>query len=329
MKTLDCSSNSQMGSGRREKSIPEDIIFNILKELPVKSLLRFKCVCKQWRSITEDPYFVDSHRIRSHVRPGGINILSCEDNRPSNIFYLINPDGLLPLPIPKEIYGSGVDYWKKPQQVEGLVCFGDSHIWNPSTRKCIILPPPPPNTKRCILGFDTSNKKYKVLGIGCTCIRMNKEELEQIIEANICTLGQTSCWRKLDGFPEKFDSIRGWCCVGGVIYCMFTNTILAFGLSQEKFHMLPFPDDFVDNGNISSMIIEVKGRLGLFGFNGISYAIWTLEDFENNKYWQKHYLTSIPVTLTRNSPVVRPVVDSIHTDEIEGNIEILGFGIDH
>lgn len=124
MKTLDCSYNTQMGS-RVIKSIPEDVIFNILKELPAKSLLRFNCVCKQWRCIIEDPYFVDSHRIRSHVRPGGINILSSE-NKP-NIFYLINPDGegnAVPSKIAKEIYCSRVDYWKKPQQVEGLVCFG-------------------------------------------------------------------------------------------------------------------------------------------------------------------------------------------------------------
>ncbi|KAK0600537.1 hypothetical protein LWI29_015974 [Acer saccharum] len=35
---------------KRNLHIPDDIIFNILRRLPPKSLARFKCVCKSWQS---------------------------------------------------------------------------------------------------------------------------------------------------------------------------------------------------------------------------------------------------------------------------------------
>lgn len=118
--------------------------------------MRFKCACNQWRSMIEDPTFVDSHRIRSHVRPGGIDLLHCLGNYPS--FSILHPDGegnLVPLQFPGDIdrgrydewsrsrysYEDSLSYWKDTSQVEGLVCFGDSYIWNPSTRKITRLPP--------------------------------------------------------------------------------------------------------------------------------------------------------------------------------------------
>ncbi|KAH0652478.1 hypothetical protein KY289_030156 [Solanum tuberosum] len=41
--------------------MPNDITFNILLKLNVKSLLRFKCVCKSWCSLIEDPQFIKQH----------------------------------------------------------------------------------------------------------------------------------------------------------------------------------------------------------------------------------------------------------------------------
>ena len=40
---------------------PEIVLFHILPKLPGKSLLRFKCVCKQWRSIITSPLFANIH----------------------------------------------------------------------------------------------------------------------------------------------------------------------------------------------------------------------------------------------------------------------------
>ncbi|XP_027177637.1 putative F-box protein At1g32420 [Coffea eugenioides] len=46
--------------------IPEEIIFDVLSKLPVKTLVRFCCVSKSWRNlITSDPVFIYSHLQKS------------------------------------------------------------------------------------------------------------------------------------------------------------------------------------------------------------------------------------------------------------------------
>ncbi|KAM7502967.1 hypothetical protein LguiB_001871 [Lonicera macranthoides] len=41
--------------------IPTEIIVNILSWLPLRSLLRFRCVCKSWCSLISSPNFIDIH----------------------------------------------------------------------------------------------------------------------------------------------------------------------------------------------------------------------------------------------------------------------------
>ncbi|KAL3721378.1 hypothetical protein ACJRO7_033809 [Eucalyptus globulus] len=42
-------------------NLPQDVVDEILKRLPVASLLQFKCVCWSWRSAIDDPRFVTLH----------------------------------------------------------------------------------------------------------------------------------------------------------------------------------------------------------------------------------------------------------------------------
>ncbi|XP_039157315.1 putative F-box protein At3g16210 [Eucalyptus grandis] len=42
--------------------LPHDAVVQILKRLPVRSLLRFRCVCRSWRSTIDGPSFVDLYQ---------------------------------------------------------------------------------------------------------------------------------------------------------------------------------------------------------------------------------------------------------------------------
>ncbi|XP_030444930.2 F-box/kelch-repeat protein At3g06240 [Syzygium oleosum] len=48
-------------SSAMAENITEDIIIDILSRLPVKSLMRFKCVSKRWWSLISDQHFVKLH----------------------------------------------------------------------------------------------------------------------------------------------------------------------------------------------------------------------------------------------------------------------------
>ncbi|KAG4401855.1 hypothetical protein GLYMA_02G079600v4 [Glycine max] len=47
--------------GVRSVFLPQELIIEILLRLPVKSLVRFKCVCRLWLSLISDPSFAISH----------------------------------------------------------------------------------------------------------------------------------------------------------------------------------------------------------------------------------------------------------------------------
>ncbi|KAI3901385.1 hypothetical protein MKW92_032255 [Papaver armeniacum] len=71
----------QYGDSSRVVMGIESLLFEILSRLPVKSLMRFKCVCKQWQSlIHKDRSFIDLHFTRSKtscnftVGGGGISL---------------------------------------------------------------------------------------------------------------------------------------------------------------------------------------------------------------------------------------------------------------
>ena len=57
--------------------LPHAIIINILKRLPVKSLLRFQTVCKDWRNLIKTKSFINEHYLHSaHKNP----LLICDSN---------------------------------------------------------------------------------------------------------------------------------------------------------------------------------------------------------------------------------------------------------
>ncbi|XP_019240913.1 PREDICTED: F-box protein At5g65850-like isoform X2 [Nicotiana attenuata] len=128
----------KMNSTGRKLSIPQEIMYEIFSWLPVKSLVRFKCVTKFCNSLATESDFLNIHVRRSMTRPGGTEFFSHE-TRP--VFYTTGQieDGRASaslLQIDDFYYHapaySGLDY------VNGLFCFwgptfaGPAAIFNPS-----------------------------------------------------------------------------------------------------------------------------------------------------------------------------------------------------
>ncbi|KAL6888849.1 hypothetical protein ACP4OV_009875 [Aristida adscensionis] len=69
------SKKKKMASKKRKRKaispapeLPDEIVAQILVRLPVKSLLRFKSVCKAWRATISDPFFTRAHLRSSAAR---------------------------------------------------------------------------------------------------------------------------------------------------------------------------------------------------------------------------------------------------------------------
>ncbi|KAI3861704.1 hypothetical protein MKW92_011711, partial [Papaver armeniacum] len=110
-------------------------LYEILVRLPVKSLLQVKRVCKHWRSVVRDPYFVGLHYTRSITSSPKLLIFV---NRKFLFSVDLFEGGVLldqmKLQLSSEGYFDLVDILNP---VNGLVCFRKSRdkvlIYNPST----------------------------------------------------------------------------------------------------------------------------------------------------------------------------------------------------
>ncbi|KAM3249302.1 hypothetical protein P3L10_011071 [Capsicum annuum] len=72
--------------------MPNDITLQILLKLPIILLLRFKCICKSWRSLIEDSQFIKLYcnSSKKDVNRHKIFITDGEYNNNDNYFYSLD-----------------------------------------------------------------------------------------------------------------------------------------------------------------------------------------------------------------------------------------------
>ena len=144
---------------QKKDHLPHDVVLNILVRLPVKSVLRFRCVSKTWDSSITTPSFISTH----------LNLnLNNNNNNNNSLACLITPTISLGFPfiitIPSFIGGydhafNRISEYPIPSafprihlacSCNGLVCLyrftkastnaNSIYLWNPSIRKFKRLP---------------------------------------------------------------------------------------------------------------------------------------------------------------------------------------------
>ncbi|KAI8526937.1 hypothetical protein RHMOL_Rhmol12G0037600 [Rhododendron molle] len=119
--------------------IPDQIVLEILSRLPIRFLLRFRCVCKVWRSTISHPKFTFSlpryRQIASRTRDGTLYSIDHNEASSSDLIFkpmLNNNNNLDASSINRlfiRILGS----------CNGLLLvsqYSDLYLWNPSTGQC-------------------------------------------------------------------------------------------------------------------------------------------------------------------------------------------------
>ncbi|XP_027099221.1 putative F-box protein At3g23960 [Coffea arabica] len=251
-------------------SISEEILLQILQEIPAKSLMSFKCVSRHWCSMIEGQEFVDAFRVGSHKR--GTKLLvrkSCSqdimiDGRRKNYdFFLVNlqDKSVVPLAAPVILQ---TNQFILGQPVEGLVCCNNI-IWNPTMNETITLPQRNPSSdlKKVIenmtiqagkhswsissdycLGFEVSIKKYKVFSITHVDVGMGLSTVstENLSYAEVLTLGSNNFWKNTKcSLPQELCKIFGfvdnYCSINGIIYMIIR---LRISSSVPEYRILSF-----------------------------------------------------------------------------------------
>ncbi|PHU10063.1 hypothetical protein BC332_21923 [Capsicum chinense] len=178
--------------------LPEQIVEEILSRLPLRSLLRFKCLSKIWEALILDPYF---HKMMMHQSP--------DSNSQKLLIRKMFGDTA---PSRFKFYSSSLSTFEDVQQLDpplthyvgryhifssfdGLVLLAADtqlFLWNPLTRETVLLPYTEYNIIYTSfgLGYDDATDGYKILKLN---MRL-KHSME------ILTL-KTGFWREICNHP--------------------------------------------------------------------------------------------------------------------------------
>ncbi|XP_074326133.1 putative F-box protein At1g47790 [Apium graveolens] len=290
--------------------LPEEIMFEILSWLPVKSLVRFKSVCKLWRSIISNNIFIRTHLANSKNKGVILNYRSDL----TEIAGIADYDYI-------EVHDTHQDsvklYHLPPRETsiiyinsfDGLVCLynydgGVIYIWNPATRRFKILPSPNKefsNVRAFVgLGFDPICNDYKILRI--VFRRLVSSFGQRLLQAELYSANADS-WkeipiseslREFHPFSTKIVHAKT-----GVLYLESHTELLAFDLHREVFQLYPLPklchivrSQVLDyEGNVTMIFESIDKSVSLYMLDDA--MSWTkMFSFEDDLklIWVGHYL---------------------------------------
>ncbi|CAM8921453.1 unnamed protein product [Rhodiola kirilowii] len=285
-----------MSESEEERELPElphDVIVDILSRLHCKSLVKFRCVSKQWNSL-----------IRSHKFAKLQFSRSIGD---TNRFELIYQEDVPPLL-------AGVDIDNDADLIgecNGLICFllmkRDQRsflLWNPTTRECKevrkhdvanlvdvgcmfdfdIKTTSDTNHRPDMYGFryDSSSDGYKIVRFVGDCV---------VVDVEIYMVGSRT-WRKIEHpisgmiciFRDDF-RLDNCAFLNGAIhwfaYKYDTNdtAILRFDLGKEELEELT-PPPYLSKSYYISEVLVLGGKLVLPNkINDIEMDIWVMNEY--------------------------------------------------
>ncbi|XP_058214526.1 F-box/kelch-repeat protein At3g23880-like [Rhododendron vialii] len=210
--------SNQSTVARATFHLPFEITIEILSRLPVKSLLRFKSVCKTWYDLIKTHYFISKHlQTQSTLNSTSLLVTTYNGKTKNHAVSLVSNDGPIILDFPflkrrkftlRSREYSGKSYFSIVGICNGLVCmnltpFGYPLVLcNPSTRQFRELPSSEwqhynghVRVKRVSFGFGfhASANDYKLIRIVLYSSRME----EASIQADLYVM-RTGTWRKID-----------------------------------------------------------------------------------------------------------------------------------
>ncbi|CAH9142002.1 unnamed protein product [Cuscuta epithymum] len=309
--------------------LPLEIISDVLKRLPVKSLIRFQSVCNLWKNLLKSPSFIASHLDHSNREnltiifrriPYSFTLLYCLDGNMQPIQVRNNPF---------------IDRFKSLEVVgccNGLLCIQTRqlgklpslYLWNPAIREVREVPRSRPSTNLCYMtslgfAFCPTVKDYKIV-----IPYVTPSDVEYGFE--VYSLATTS-WKNIKIPRLKEGHILTECITSNGSMFWFatkrivagqyhgednTNLIASLYLAMDEFRLIP-PPPLLENRIAKLTVYENK--LAVFHYSqpfmntgNTSIDLWVIEEGINGS-WSKiltcnpypHFVK--PLTIWRNQIV--------------------------
>ncbi|KAL7109504.1 hypothetical protein ACP275_06G179300 [Erythranthe tilingii] len=296
------------------ETLPEEIIEQILLNLPVRSLLKFTSVSKSWRSLISSNRFIEAHLEFSRKDPNFTHYRTISTLPPPR-------NGVNHCSLPSLFNGNGhatdavdvdfpFDFSDKSVRVmgscNGLVCI--------VTHEAHLLM----NTIICAFkygfGFDESTRDYKVLLV-CCVFRRDSSRCETMVKVYSLS---TNSWKRIEFVVEDSHGIdvSGIFVSGKLHWCKIikpepnsTFDIDSFDLGSEVWGNVAQPPSCVETGfYVSQSLGVVDGCLCVFyNHPGIGVDVWVMKEYGVSESWAK--IVTVPdihLPLMSNPSIHKP-----------------------
>ncbi|KAL3506371.1 hypothetical protein ACH5RR_031753 [Cinchona calisaya] len=309
-------------------NIPDELIFEVLTYLPVKSLVRFKCVSKSWHILISSPQFIKNHLAKSREND--------EYAHHRVIFHTLEPNlkqccinSVLHAPL--DIESIDVDDPMRDHYYKGFVssCNGlfcivvdveQIFLWNPALRKSRKLPKLP------IMGGKTKNlrKKRRRMVYGYGYDELN-DDYKVVYYRNcgwdsrvhVYSLKRNS-WRRIGDFNKGVPSDQwGHFSNGNLHWIVNRDKIVSFDMAKETFGEVQLPK-FEEETTDWSLEV-VSGTLALYQyFRRYRVDVWIMKEYGVGDSWTRvvfishsndingleRYLFCLPVFHSKNGEIL-------------------------
>lgn len=286
---------------------PRDVLVPIFARLPVKSILRFRCLSKGLHSLFIDENFITKHTDLNNKEDDDENVYLIYRHfcgYPTSQFkYLLHYAGTfeehMRFQCPFSRYNHNVGV---VGSCKGLMCLYacPNHVllWNPLIRRFLRLPeasvPEGINGLHVCahgFGFDPRNKDYRVVRV------MYRKRIDGSVivpgEAEIYGL-RKGCWRKAkNSGPTLFIPVgesSSQACVNGVVHWIaenddnrFRRSLVSFDMCDEVFGLMELPDEVMPVS-----IAACRGSLLVLGDEpGQTCCVWVMKEYGVAESWTK------------------------------------------
>ncbi|EOA22138.1 hypothetical protein CARUB_v10002696mg [Capsella rubella] len=313
-------------------SIHMDLVIEILSRMPVKSIMKFKCLSKEFSKIIHSRNFVDSCLSRPSSRSRLLFYFHCYEINTLVFFSAPHRSTCSIIPTRQEmVFRGGVDVSFMCAPVRGLMLctVGENQhvICNPATRQNLSLPQnnmlwERDNFTKLILGYDPIFDQYKVLSM-CGNTNVGPRPYQFFV----MTVGKDgNMWRKIQGMPPHLRIVKcchaTGICINGVLYFKAeSNTpshhgpgttvhVVSFDLNTEMFSLVK------SNDRLSwfSKLIDFQGKLAFISHvnKDCTAEFWILENEWSSKVFHLPWTQSY----TRDYKRISGSVMGIHDGDI-------------
>ncbi|QCD79894.1 F-box/kelch-repeat protein At3g23880-like [Vigna unguiculata] len=289
---------------RRTTVLPWALIIQILLRLPVKSLVRFKSVCRSWFSLISDPNFAISHFELAAASTERLLLLesivpearSIDFNAPlhdDSASATLNLNSLQPEFYWDQILGScrgfvlldcgqSLCLWNPSTGIHKQVCHSPI-AWNMDVMFCTFL---------YGFGYDPSTDDYLVVQASYD---VNSEAVTTRVEFFSV---RANAWKEIEGIHLSYmnccDDPRTGSLLNGAIHWLAysndasRNVIVVFDLTERSFSEILLPEDLACQFDFCEL--RVLGDflcVHVMGYHECPLQIWVMKEYKIHSSWTR------------------------------------------